>query len=99
MRIPPRGIVPPGRLGLLLIAAAMVPVVLARCKPFAKKVGEALVKAGEKLKETAEEPTKPVATASATNDERRATKPPVRKSKPRTKAKPTAKKKASPKQG
>ncbi|MCC7229537.1 MAG: hypothetical protein IT203_04020 [Fimbriimonadaceae bacterium] len=57
----PRPIVPPGKAGLLLIAVATVPLILGRCKPFAKRVGSKLVEWGEKLqkedKEAAEVPT------------------------------------------
>ncbi|MCB8933544.1 MAG: hypothetical protein M9921_14820 [Fimbriimonadaceae bacterium] len=50
-----RGVIPPGKAGLLVLAAAMVPIVLGKAKPWAKKFGQGLVKLGEKLQEGAEE--------------------------------------------
>lgn len=50
-----RGVIPPGRAGLLILVAALVPVVLGKAKPWAKKVGQGLVKLGEKIQEGVEE--------------------------------------------
>lgn len=50
-----RGVIPPGRAGLLILVAALVPVVLGRAKPWARKVGQGLVKLGEKIQEGVEE--------------------------------------------
>lgn len=43
------------RTAIIAAAVAAVPVVLKKCKPLAKQVGEALVKLGEKLQEDAVE--------------------------------------------
>jgi hypothetical protein len=52
----PRPIIPPGRAGLLVLAAATVPIVISRCKPLAKRVGEKMVEWGEKLQKEARKP-------------------------------------------
>lgn len=51
-----RPLIPGGRGGLLVLALAAVPIVLNRCKPFAKKVGEKMVEWGEKIKKDADRP-------------------------------------------
>jgi hypothetical protein len=57
----PRPIIPPGKAGVLVLAAATVPLLLSRCKPFAKKVGEKMVEWGEKLQKEVEKPEPPKA--------------------------------------
>lgn len=49
-----RPVISLGRSGLLVLAAAAVPLVLSTCKPAAKWVGEKLVEWGEKLKKESE---------------------------------------------
>ncbi len=56
MRLPPQGIIPPGRAGLIVLAAALVPVALRHMKPFTRSLGDALVKAGEYLRAPDDEP-------------------------------------------
>ncbi len=51
-----RPFIPGGRGGLLVLAAAAVPLVLSRCKPLAKKVGEKMVQWGEKIQKDADRP-------------------------------------------
>ncbi len=46
-----------GKLGLIVVATALVGVAIKKSKPFAKKVGEKLVKFGEELQR--EDPTPP----------------------------------------
>jgi hypothetical protein len=53
MRYPPRGVIPPGKAGLVILAAAVVPVVVKNFRPFAKTVGQGFVAMGEKIKEAA----------------------------------------------
>ncbi len=57
---PLRGLIVLTRVGLLVAAAAAIPVLIRRCKPLAKQIGDTLIKAGEKLKE---EPAPPKADA------------------------------------
>ncbi len=45
--------IPPGPLGLVLIAIAFAPVVIKKCKPAVKAVGEALIKAGTAVQKSA----------------------------------------------
>ncbi|MBC8064354.1 MAG: hypothetical protein H7Y17_05955, partial [Chlorobia bacterium] len=54
-----RPLIPGGRGGLLVLAIAAVPIVLNRCKPFAKKVGEKMVEWGEKIKKDADRTESP----------------------------------------
>lgn len=48
--------IPGGRTGLFVLAAASVPIVLSRCKPLAKKLGEKMVEWGERIKKEADGP-------------------------------------------
>ena len=57
----PRPIIPPGKAGVLVLAAATVPLLISRCKPFAKKMGEKMVEWGEKLQKEALKPEPPKA--------------------------------------
>lgn len=43
------------RVGLVAVAAAAVPIVLRKCRPLAKQVGDTLVRAGEKLRQEAKD--------------------------------------------
>ncbi|HRI45104.1 MAG TPA: hypothetical protein PLL78_07950 [Fimbriimonadaceae bacterium] len=45
----------PGRAGLIVLAAAAVPIVISAAKPLAKAIGRGLSKIGEKLQEAADE--------------------------------------------
>lgn len=54
MRVRPN--IPVGRTGLLVLAAASVPLLLSKVKPAAKWVGEKMVEWGEQLKKEAESP-------------------------------------------
>ncbi len=45
---------PTGGAGLLLVAIAFAPVVIKKCKPAVKAVGEALVKAGTAVQKVAD---------------------------------------------
>jgi len=58
-----RGPIPPGKAGLIMLAAAAIPVAIAAFKPLARALGKGLVSAGEALKDAAKEETK-TATAS-----------------------------------
>lgn len=48
---------PFGGTGLFVIAAAALPIIIKSSKPLAKKIGEAIEKMGQKLKEASEEET------------------------------------------
>lgn len=50
------GILPPGRAGLIVIAAVVGSVILQRSKPLARKLGEGLEHLGRKLQAEAAEP-------------------------------------------
>lgn len=45
----------PGRAGLIVLAAAAVPIVISAAKPLAKAIGRGLSKIGDKLQEAADE--------------------------------------------
>jgi hypothetical protein len=45
--------IPSGGAGLLLLAIAVAPVIIKKCKPAVKAVGEALVKAGAAVQKAA----------------------------------------------
>jgi hypothetical protein len=49
-----RPLIPIGRGGLLVLAVAAIPLVISKCKPVAKQVGDKLVEWGEKLKKDAD---------------------------------------------
>jgi len=49
-----RAPIPTGGAGLLLIAIAVAPLVIKKCKPAVKAVGEALVKAGNAVQKAAD---------------------------------------------
>lgn len=55
-----RGPIVPGKAGLIMLAAAAVPILVTAFKPLAKAVGKGLIAAGEALKQAADEPEKPV---------------------------------------
>jgi len=50
-----RGAIPPGKAGLVVLAAAAIPVVIGAAKPLARAVGRGLTKIGDKLQEAAAE--------------------------------------------
>lgn len=64
-----RPLIPGGRGGLLLLAAAAVPLVLSRCKPLAKKVGEKMVQWGEKIRKEADRPDSATAEKASSNSD------------------------------
>lgn len=66
-----RPLIPGGRGGLLVLAVAAVPIVLNRCKPFAKKVSEKMVEWGEKIKKDADRPETTVAEKTSSNADMR----------------------------
>ncbi|HRF59479.1 MAG TPA: hypothetical protein PLH94_06130 [Fimbriimonadaceae bacterium] len=49
-----RGPVPPNRTGLIMLAAAAIPVVVQAARPIAKAVGRGLIRAGQYLREAAD---------------------------------------------
>ena len=53
-----RGAIPPGKAGLVVLAAAAIPVVIGAAKPFARAIGRGLTKIGDKLQEAASEAKK-----------------------------------------
>lgn len=55
MRIPNRGVIPPGKFGLIVLAAAVAPIVLKKCKPAGRAVAKGLGKFADKLRELSEE--------------------------------------------
>lgn len=62
-----RPLIPGGQGGLLLLAVAAVPIVLNRCKPLAKKVGEKMVEWGEKIQNEANRPNSSVDSEKSSN--------------------------------
>jgi hypothetical protein len=50
-------IIPPGRAGLIVLAAVITPVVLKKCRRITKRVGEGMMQVGEKLRDYANEGT------------------------------------------
>jgi hypothetical protein len=64
MRVP-YGVVPPNKIGAVVLAAVLAPVVLKKAKPVAKAVGNALIKAGETVRDFARENGIPEGTAAA----------------------------------
>jgi outer membrane biosynthesis protein TonB len=87
---PLRGLFALTRLGLIVAAAAAIPILLKRSKPAAGRVGDALIELGNKLKgdgasaAPATESKEPVAEAK-TEPKRAASKPPssVKQAKPK----------------
>lgn len=61
--------IPSGTTGLIVLAVAAVPLVLSRCKPLAKRVGEKLVSWGEELKKEAEKPDSEMVVAKVADSE------------------------------
>lgn len=68
-----RPFIPGGRGGLLVLAAAAVPLVLSRCKPLAKKVGEKMVQWGEKIQKDADRPDSTTVEETSSNADVKAT--------------------------
>lgn len=50
------GVIPPGRAGLLVVAAVIAGVVLQKSKPLMRKFGEQIEDLGRKLKDSADQP-------------------------------------------
>jgi hypothetical protein len=74
MRIPRTGLIPPGKAGLVVLAAALLPVALKRARPLVKKVGSGLMRVGEMLQRSGDDETRQRATApnEGMSEERRA---------------------------
>ena len=67
-----RGVVPPGKAGLLIVAAVIVPAAAKKLKPLAKWTGKSLVKVGEFVQKLADEAGTAIANADSkdnVNDE------------------------------
>ena len=62
----PRGAIPPGKLGLVVLAAALAPIFIRKCKPLVKGVADGLVKAGERLRNSVAEPNEAAEATKAT---------------------------------
>ena len=69
----PRPIIPGGKAGLLVLAAATVPLLISVCKPAAKRIGEQMMEWGEKLKKDAEKVEEPAAAKSSSKADMKAT--------------------------
>jgi hypothetical protein len=54
-------LLPPGRAGLIILAAAVTPIVLKKCKRLTQSLGKGVARFGEKLQEYAAEGTSPPA--------------------------------------
>lgn len=61
-----RPLIPLGRGGLLVLAVAAIPILISKCKPVAKQVGEKLKEWGDKLEKEADRtpPTEPAQASS-----------------------------------
>jgi hypothetical protein len=55
MRVPRIGILPPRLAGLVVLGAAVVPILIKGAKPIARKVANGLIRTGEKLRDTVAE--------------------------------------------
>ena len=53
------GVVPPGRLGLIVLAVCAVPIVLKQMKPFVRWLGSKLSEAGDTVTKMAQEVDRP----------------------------------------
>jgi Sec-independent protein translocase protein TatA len=53
---PGRTAIPPGKAGLVVLAAALVPIALKKMKPLTRAVGKGMSRFGEMLLKSAEEP-------------------------------------------
>ena len=62
-----RPLIPGGRTGLFVLAAAAVPIVLSRCKPFAKKLGAKMVEWGERINKEADRPDSATSEKTSSN--------------------------------
>ncbi|HMS54800.1 MAG TPA: hypothetical protein PKA27_05325 [Fimbriimonadaceae bacterium] len=96
-----KSVIPPGKAGLVVLAAALTPIVLRKMRPVTRAVGKGLAKVGDMLIKTAEEPHDPVKTESVDvppkPEPKKATSRPTRAT-ATTKPKPSASKsKAKPK--
>lgn len=86
-----RPIIPPGKAGLVVLAAALAPVVLRKFKPFAAAVGKGLSKMGDQMVKMAEAPHDPVKTEKAEAPKEASAprpKPASKRSAPAKKSKP-----------
>lgn len=76
------GVIPPGRAGLFLLAAALVPVALKEAKPLVRAVGRGFRRLGDMFDKMADEPlAEPVAEPTTAEDEVAEPKPKKRKKK------------------
>jgi hypothetical protein len=50
--------IPSGRVGWVVVAAAVLPVVIRAAKPIVRRVGDGLVSLGEKLRREADPPAR-----------------------------------------
>lgn len=71
-----RSVIPPGKAGLVVLAAALTPIVLRKMRPVTRAVGKGLSKFGDMLIKTAEEPHDPVKTESVETPAKSAPKQP-----------------------
>lgn len=93
---PLRALVVLARTTVVVGAAVAIPYVLKRCKPVAKNLGDTLVKIGEDLRKSADEPAKePQATANETETAPQAKK--ARASKPKKARKAQSRTQRTPK--
>lgn len=88
--------VPPGKAGLIIVAASAAAIALSRCKPFAAKVGKKMAEWGEELQKHAAAEEKP-AEATATAEPAAKAEPEVKEEKPADKATAPKKTTAKPK--
>ena len=51
--------IPPGKVGLFMLAAAAIPLVAKEAKPIANKIAKGIIRLGEKLKEATDQGQKP----------------------------------------
>lgn len=94
-----RPVIPPGKAGAIILAAALAPVVLRKLKPLARAIGKGFSKVGESVIRMAEEPHDEVKTEKAAEPEK---KPAAAKAstteanpKPKPRSKTTSRKPAS----
>lgn len=103
VHVPIRGLFILTRAAVAVAAVAAVPVVLRKCKPLAKKLGDTLVKAGEQLRESADREEEPKAasqaseTATAEREVDSAAEAPKTRAPKKPASKKAAKKKPAPK--
>ncbi len=92
VHVPIRGLFFLTRAAVLVAAIAAAPAILRKFKPVAEKIGDTLIKAGEQLKESADNPQPARAANPPANPEPAAKPAPAKKAR----KKPAAKKRAVP---